>query len=293
MRRPPKSWIRILGGLVALWLLVVAWGLIFAWRTLPCFMPGERVPLRAAIMTSREYDEMIATHVRPYVVTFECGGGALLLYGAEHTKDRHDPKLEDIESQWRTFRPTVALCESRLGIMFPGLMDAVETFGEPGFVHLLARQSGIPTYSWEPPSEALIESLLQQHSNMEVATKLILGPYFSNLRHGRPADPTAFVEEFRRKRVQWKGLEQTFDSVADIDAYWMMRFPNGPYWRNVSDEFGLPGFLAEIDTNAARDEHFAQVVIERVRNEERVFAIAGVSHTVKLDAALRSTLCGQ
>jgi hypothetical protein len=42
-----------------------------------------------------------------------------------------------------------------------------------------------------------------------------------------------------------------------------------------------------------RDEHFARVIIHFARSGERVSAVAGSSHAVKLDAALRATLLGR
>jgi hypothetical protein len=55
---------------------------------------------------------------------------------------------------------------------------------------------------------------------------------------------------------------------------------------------GLPGYLHEVWTtsNAARDEHFARVIIDLVRKNERVFAVCGSSHAVKLEPALRAAL---
>lgn len=77
-------------------------------------------------------------------------------------------------------------------------------------------------------------------------------------------------------------------TVADIDTAWKRYFPDGPDWREVSDEYGLPGFLKDISSNAARDEHFARVLIDLVQKGERVFAVAGFSHAVKLDPVLRA-----
>jgi hypothetical protein len=45
-----------------------------------------------------------------------------------------------------------------------------------------------------------------------------------------------------------------------------------------------------MDANRARDEHFARVVIDLVRKGERVFAVCGSSHAVKLEPALREAL---
>jgi hypothetical protein len=246
-------------------------------------------------MTPDEYGAVIDTHRRPFVYEIEAtdphGAGAVLIYGAEHTMNPDDSQIVDIATRWEAFGPTVALVESDLGMMFPAFMDPVETFGEVGAVHALARDAGIPTHTWEPPDDVLVASLKAQgFTAKEVAMRVMLGPYFSNLRHGRPENPEAFVEEFRAERVQWVGLESTFATVDEIDAEWQVRFPDGPDWRDVSDQYGLPGFLAEMDANRARDEHFARVVIDLVRNGERVFAVCGSSHAVKLEPALQATL---
>jgi hypothetical protein len=52
----------------------------------------------------------------------------------------------------------------------------------------------------------------------------------------------------------------------------------------------LPDFLGAMDANQARDEHFAHVVVDLVRQGERVFAVCSSSHAVKLEPAFRATL---
>ena len=69
---------------------------------------------------------------------------------------------------------------------------------------------------------------------------------------------------------------------------WAREFPDGPDWRDVSDQYGLPGFLGEIDLNKARDVHLVACVAELVEAGERVFVIAGLSHAVKVEPALRA-----
>jgi hypothetical protein len=133
----------------------------------------------------------------------------------------------------------------------------------------------------------------QGFSADEVAMRVMLGPYFSNLRFGIPSDPEGFVEDYRAERVEWPGLENTFESVDEIDIEWAKRFPGGPNWRDVSDEFGLPGFLDRMDMNAPRDQHLARVVLSLVEEGHRVFVVAGLSHSVKLEPALSSTLPGR
>jgi hypothetical protein len=55
---------------------------------------------------------------------------------------------------------------------------------------------------------------------------------------------------------------------------------------------GLARYLHDVwkTSNAARDEHFARVIIDLVRKNGRVFAVCGSSHAVKLDTALRAAL---
>ena len=103
-------------------------------------------------MTDEEYNALTDTHPRPYIVEFENqNGGALLLYGGEHTLNPDDPQIIDIQTRWDSFRPTVALMESRLGFFVQGFQNPVETYGEMGWAFSLARKDYIPVYTWEAP----------------------------------------------------------------------------------------------------------------------------------------------
>jgi hypothetical protein len=288
-----KTMVRRIGvGLLILWGLVVLWGLVFAWRRVPTYLPEDQIELLQPVMNDAAYEAVISTHPRPYIVEITAvNGGAVIIYGAEHTKDPQDPQIRDIQTRWDNFQPTVALVESQLGILFPVLMDPVETFSEPGAVYALARRDDVVTYSWEPPLEVEMAALLAQpFSQEQIALYVVLTPYFSNRRFGLPDDPEGMVREAVRKRSDWPGIEGVFADVAAVDAAWQTYFPDGPEWRDVSDEFGLPGFLADIDGNLARDEHFIRVVLDLVGRGERVFAVAGSSHAVKLDEALQTAI---
>jgi hypothetical protein len=165
-------------------------------------------------------------------------------------------------------------------------MDPVETFSEPGIVHALAREAGIPTYSWEPPIAVQMESLLSQASPEQVALYVVLTPAFSARRFGTAEDSEKIVKESIKDRSDYPGIKNAFESLADVDAAWNKYFPDGPDWRDVTDEFGLPGYLGGIDGNIARDEHLVSSVIDLVQKGERVFVIAGVSHAVKVENVL-------
>lgn len=271
------------------WATLVLWGVLFAWRKVPEYIPDGTAILPQPIMSSEEYGSLINSHPRPYIFRIKiANGGGVLIFGAEHTKDPNDPQIARIQEEWTSFNPSVALVESRLGIMFPGWMDPVETFSEPGKVHALAREDGIPTYTWEPPIDIMMERLLAQPFTQEqIALRMVLGPAFSARRFGTSEDSEVIVKESLQDKKDWHGIGGVFSSIEDVDAAWADYFPDGPDWRDVSDQYGLPGFLGEIETNLPRDEHFIQVIIELVEQGERVFAIAGVSHAVKIEPALQ------
>ena len=287
MRNLPKLLLYTVAGLGAalgaLWLI--------AWRSPPFYDP-PKVRLPVAILTMAQYDSVSHCHPRPYVVRAASASGAAVLFGASHTRDPADAQLGLLKQEWRTFRPTVALVEGRLGFLMPGVSDPVKAFGEMGAVASLAKDDDVRLYSWEPRREVEIARMLESFPAERVALFYVLRPYFSQFRFGRPDDPGGFVEEYRRKRTAYPGLEGTLPSVAAIDTLWARDFAGLPGWRETSDEYGLPGYLAELSarSNALRDEHLAGIIVDLARRGERVFAIAGSSHAVKLDAALRAAL---
>jgi hypothetical protein len=291
MRRPLKLVFWSVTG-VAVAAVAVVW--LVAWRS-PPYYDAPPAALPVPILTMAEYDEVSQAHPRPYLVRVQASPGGLLLFGAAHTRDPSDPELAMLAREWDAFRPTVALVEGRLGFLFPHLMNPVEEYGEMGAAAARARASDIPLYTWEPRREWEIRRMLDSFPAPRVALFYVLRPYFGQLRFGRPGSPEEFVEEYRRKRTQYPGLEGTLTSMAAIDSLWARDFPGLPDWRETSDEYGLPGYLADLfaRSNALRDEHLAAALLDLVHRGERVFAVAGSSHAVKLDAALHAALGGE
>lgn len=276
------------GSLVILALIVGLTG----WKKPPEFAGFPPIDLPVPVMSDAEYGRVIETHRRPYVYEIPAGSGAVFLFGAEHTRNPKDPQMGLIEESWGRFRPDVALVEGRMGFLPAVLVDAVKQFGESGAVFRLARRRRIPVYTWEQPLEIELAFVLREFAPEQVALFYVLRPYFGSLRFGKPANPEAFVEEYRRQRTRWPGLAGTLPDIAALDAVWRRDFANGPDWRDESDEDGLPGYLGAIArrTGLARDGHLTQVIIHLVRAGRRVFVAAGSAHAVKIEAALRAAL---
>lgn len=286
MRRALRTSLVVLLALIAL----VAFGWATSWRS-PAFYPlAESRALPAPVLTLAEYDAVHATFPRPYVVACTAGDGRVILFGATHTRDARHPEIAELRRRFAELAPTVALVEGRPGGPFVALRDAIAVLGEGGEVMRLARAAGVPVWSWEMPREVEVAAQLARFHRERVALFYVLRPYVSERRFGRPADPDAGVESVRRERTRWPGLEGTLPDVAAIDAIWRRDFAGLPDWRDTSDERGWPGYLAEVSdaANDLRDEHFARVLLDLMGRGERVFAVAGSSHAVRLEPPLRA-----
>ena len=148
--------------LFGVWAAAAAWLLATAWYSVPGYAPDSTPTEVSLILTPELYSDVIDTHERPYNYVLDVpDGGRVAVFGAEHTKQPDDPQFDILRAQWQALKPTVALIESDLGMMFPMFMDPVRTFGEVGEVHALARSSDIKTYTWEPPDEKLIQSAIE------------------------------------------------------------------------------------------------------------------------------------
>ena len=265
------------------------------WRSPAYVTDFEPVTAHEPILTLDQYGERADTHARPYIVRVSAQEGGVLLFGAEHTKDPGDPQLLKIRQLWNEFRPTVALVEGRLGFLFRWTTDPTERYGEGGFTLDLAKGDDIPAYTWDPPIEMEVASVLKKFPKKRVALYYVLRPYVGKTRFGKPDDPDAIVESSRRSRTTIPGLEGSLRDLAEIDSLWQADFQGIKDWRVTSDEYGWPGYLDQIakQAGAYRDEHFFQVIIHFVRRGERVFAVCGSSHAVMLEQAVTAAVSDQ
>lgn len=276
--------------------LFLAFASTLFWRSPAYYAADESADFSASILTSEEYDRLIDSHPRPYVLEYKSNNaGAVVLYGSEHTKDPNDPQIADIQERWNEFEPTVLLIEGRLGFFIEGLHDPVRQYGEMGWAFSLAREDDVQTYTWEMPREQEIRYVLEEYPKERVALFYILRPYFSNLRFGKPEHPDAVVEEYIGDRGNYPGIEGAVTTVETIDAIWERDFPNERDWRDTSDQFGLPGYLSDIASRSgeARDQHLVHTIFDLARSGERVFAIAGSSHAVKIEPVLDAALSSE
>lgn len=256
---------------------------LVAWKSPKYYVLAQQPGTKDSIVPFRDYSAY-ANHPRPFIVE----GENYVIIGAPHTKDPRHPDFRIIQQKWKHLNPTVALVESRLGCLVPYLMDPVKNYGEGGFVKKLANKNGVPVYTWDLSKEALATALQDSFSKEQIALAQILDPYFSNLRFGKPASPENYIQPFL-SRAAYTGQEAGFRNVAAVDQQWKKYFPDGPDWRDLSDEKSLPGYLSPMmaRSNDLRNRQLVGVVKELTAKNERVFLICGASHAFCVAPAFR------
>jgi len=255
----------------------MAWGYFNIWRSPKFILVKNTCEKFENVLTMEQYSQLAESHERPYIIT----GKNILIFGSEHIKDPNNKQNEAIEIAFNTFQPTVVLVEGRLGFLVPNLMNPVKHYGEMGKVAELAKKSGLPVYSWDAPINEQLDALKDKFEPEQLALKEILNPYFGNLRFGKPDSPEKYVEQYLF-RAGWLGVQDKINSIEDVDRIWKRDFSNVNDWRDISDQWGLPGYLSEIAdySNYNRNQHLVCAIHLLLNQGERVFVICGSSHAV-------------
>jgi hypothetical protein len=268
------------------------------WRSPKSYKPKQLKELQPSIMSLDDYSNsgLIDTHARPYIYKIESknGKGAVLVFGAEHTKDPKDKQFPIMEREWTKFSPTVTLVEGRLGFLFSWIQEPIKTLGEGGFAAKLAKSNGVKLYSWEPDRDSEINYLLKKYNPVYIAALYCLRPYRSNYSglSGRKANK--IMEKLIEERTNRKGIKGVITSVEQIDSLWRKDHPDLDDWRTYKHpRNGWPeGNLKKIaeESNLLRDVFMCNSIIELVNNGERVFIIMGSSHAPRIERTLKENL---
>jgi hypothetical protein len=245
---------------------------------------GSTVPLPARLRTWAEHDRILREHGNPYVLRFR----HLVFFGVRHTSDRHDPQLVEIERLWTEFRPTVALYEGRQRRYFVGPLFRFGSVTESRLVHQLARRDGVQLVSLEPRYEDEVAALLRRWSAEQVALFFFTRVYWSEAG-GEANDRLA--RDLLAKRTDVDGLRESLPDVAAVDTLWQRDFTERGDWRTLNEE-PKGTYLGQIadDSRTVRGEHMARTLIDLTRRGERVFAVVGSGHVIRLEPILSRLL---
>lgn len=255
----------------------------------PSYQPAAAVqamtlPLR--MRTPDEHDAVRAMNREPYVLELQNRNGAVVFYGARHTSDPKDPQQLDIERRWNAFNPTVALYEGRQRNFYDTkLLDFLKGRSEAETLHQLAIRDGVRIYTLEPSYEDEVAPVVAAYGKERTAMYFTLRGYFSEAG-GRMDESLA--QDLLTKRTNTPALRGSLVTLADLDRVWRHEHP-ALEWRTLKSEPRDSVFhQMSLLSRKVRGEHIARTIIDLTSRGERVFAVVGSGHVIRLEWMLRA-----
>ena len=248
-------------------------------------------------MTFDEYAKV--KHGYPYIVKLQIGKGSLLYFGAQHIDDPKNAQTAQIEKLWKEFRPTVAYYESTGTSLSKTIDEAVSKSGEPGLVPFLAASDKIPAFSLEPNRNDEVAMMLKTYTPEQIKVFFVLRqvPQFSERKNDQTLED--FMTTFLRNVSYISGLENAPpNTIAELDKSSLWLSPQLRDWRTAdrswSDPVAAYAYTNQIArlSSEFRDLHMVKLLIDKVKQGERVFAVVGGSHVVMQEPALKAVSNG-
>ena len=246
-------------------------------------------------MTFEEYGTI--DHGVPYVVNVERGEGALTYIGVEHVQDPEDPQLDRLRRAWEEAQPTLALYEGPAHDPPADVEAAIRSgYGEAALVRFLAKRDGVEVRSFDPDLAEQVRALVATgRSRCEVALYFVLRQV---VHERRRFCGEALVSRMFEVLTFYDGVgavEGCLESVDELDTQVRARFV-GLDWRNVPEEWFDPAVtvdpqwanLVSRELSEIRDAFMVTEICKGLSSGQRVFAVAGSSHVVMQEPAVRT-----
>lgn len=250
---------------------------------------------RVILMTWEEYYSQ--SRRDPYVFELNTSKGKLLYYGVFHTVNSSSPHLIEIEEKWKRFQPTIALSEGGIWPLEKSRNKAIRLHGEQGLLRYLASRDRVVIKSIEPGIIREAVHLLRKFPPKLIKVFFVLRQAAVNQMMKKNPNDISYV-----KYILWKlsKANKFFRcsprTLAEFEEIVYRLFPGLKNWRNVP----LSWFCSEKSTrwtnqmcrivNNFRNKMMVKSLLRELKKGERVFAVAGRSHVVMQEPALRLTL---
>jgi hypothetical protein len=259
--------------------------------TLVVFCGAQTTNPESRILSYKDYARI--KHDVPYVLEFDLGKGALLMYGGRHVFDPADPQIDDIQREWERFKPDVAYNEGGNPSTDMALKSAVERSGEAGLVRHLAARDAVPVATFEPREVDEVRFLLDHYSAEQVKVFIVLRSYLTFRKSKQDETADQYIKRVLRGPT-WEesGIANTVRDLVEFQAACNRLFPGLDDWRKISDDWFDPAADGQFTNDAQnlsggfRDHHIFQVLTSRARRGDRVFAVIGASHVPVQEPAL-------
>jgi hypothetical protein len=183
---------------------------------------------------------------------------SLVYFGSRHSRDGADPQMAEIERLWTTLQPSVALIEGGVPPVATSAREAMERYGEMGFVRFLAARDHVPVKSLDPSHEDQVKALQRVFPADTVKAFFALRAFTDGRADPMPKDLQKMVPDWRSATNAW------FDPTQNV------------------------AFTNEIvrELTQVRNRHMLATVRNELAAGKRVFAIAGRTHVIMQSPAL-------
>jgi hypothetical protein len=240
----------------------------------------------ARLMGFSEYNAR--RHRFPYVASISKAGGHLVYFGSEHTRDPANPQLRQIEREFQRTKPDLVFVEGGSPPVLPSDNEAVRRFGEMGWVTQLAARRGITAESLDPPFSREIAQLRPQFPEEQLKLFYAL----RQIPHFRPELPVERQAKWWLDQLSIQGLNCAPHTVEEL-KFAAGRMLPGIQWDKPGATLfdptrtdGPTNAIARASMNV-RDEFMLKKIGAALASGRRVFAIAGGSHVIRQERALR------
>ena len=230
-------------------------------------------------------------------------GGALLYFGAAHSRDPGDEQVEDIVVAWALFDPTVAFYEGPDRGVGSSIEETVANTGESGLVRFLAGRDGVTLLRLEPSPVDEADHLLETFPADQIKLFYVLREAM-RLREAERLQPAEIRERIANllERARVLGtIGQVITTVEDLEAgyrrYWTepaewWQAPARWFYQLLTSDRTGGVFTNEINRGSShyRNLHMFRVIASAALRGERVFAVVGRNHVPMQRAALACAL---
>jgi len=249
------------------------------------------------IMSYEQYQRF--EHKEPYIIRLQSHAGTLLYFGSRHSFDPDDPQMDTLSRVFSDFSPDVVYTEA-----FPEQIDslsrpeAIKRSGEFGLTWKLAGENDIPVYSLEPDRADEVAYLqMQIWSDTQIVLFYTLRQVAQSHQQQLSMDLSIVVPKYLTSLNQRFGLTGP-TTIEEFEQAVNRLLPGVDNWQTIPGSYFYPGpqdpeyFTNRIatDSNIFRDRHHVNMITEAVQEGKKVFAVAGSTHAVMQEPALRSIL---
>ncbi|MBS3819997.1 hypothetical protein KGY73_10925 [bacterium] len=229
-----------------------------------------------------------------YLDSNQCG---LLYYGAFHTFNPDDFQIKEIEKLWTSFRPTLAYSEGRLCPLIKNRTEAIEKYGEQGFLRFLADRDEVKYRCLDPTLDNQTRFLMQKrfHTYQIKVYFLLRRAIIEREIQGSKENSDSLL-----KIIKWFNKSRFFrgpiQNFADFEKYASSLFPELESWREVPSSYFYSKqkgkFLFQIHEILMeyRDQIMLNKLIKSLNQGNRIFALVGKSHVVAQETIILSRL---